>query len=125
MVRSGGSNSGTRGRLTAVETIQPCTAPILLYSDNPLAIRFLRQRLLARQPGAQFEQFQRTAGCSEGGQFLLVADEGCDEMSHRRFLTVLQEIRGKARILLLGQGRSTQELSQLLLAGVHGFVPYD
>ena len=98
---------------------------LLLHGENPLALERLMELLHpAHASILPLNSSGREALREHQFGFILVADEGSHDGSRQRLLHLVSEIRGKARILVVGRSISTFELHRLMLAGANGFILY-
>lgn len=98
--------------------------PVVLYSENPLALRYLEGLLQARWKrklccGSSLAPRLESADAS-----IFIADQGTLEVTRRKTLNIIKDLGGSARVLVIGPSNSTSDLCRLILVGVHGFVQY-
>ena len=98
---------------------------IVFYCESPLAVRYLTGLL----PGTQTSNLALRATGDEvvrthGSGFILVAEEGSQETTKRKLLSLVSELRENARTLVIGDVTSPLYLRHLFLAGIHGFIDY-
>lgn len=98
---------------------------IVFYCESPLAVRYLTGLL----PGTQTSNLAlRTRGDevvrTHGSGFILVAEEGSQETTKHKLLSLVSELRENARTLVIGNVTSPLYLRHLFLAGIHGFIDY-
>ena len=98
---------------------------IVFYCESPLAVRYLTGLL----PGTQTSNLALRATGDEvvrthGSGFILVAEEGSQETTKHKLLSLVSELRDNARTLVIGDVTSRPYLRHLFLAGIHGFIDY-
>jgi DNA-binding NarL/FixJ family response regulator len=98
---------------------------IVFYCESPLAVRYLTGLL----PGTQTSNLAPRATADEvvrthGSGFILVAEEGSQETTKHKLLSLVSELRENARTLVIGDVTSPLYLRHLFLAGIHGFIDY-
>lgn len=98
---------------------------IVFYCESPLAVRYLTGLL----PGIQTSNLSLKATGDEvvrthGSGFILVAEEGSQETTKHKLLSLVSELRENARTLVIGDVTSPLYLRHLFLAGIHGFIDY-
>jgi len=98
--------------------------PLVLYGENPLALLCLSRLLRPAQVSVVPFSCSNVWARNHSSEFILIADEGCYDISKQRVLHLVREIGERARTLVIGHSASTLHLRQLVLAGVHGFIAY-
>ena len=98
---------------------------IVFYCESPLAVQYLTGLL----PGTQTSSLAPRATADEavrthGSGFILVAEEGSQETTKHKLLSLVSELRENARTLVIGDVTSPLYLRHLFLAGIHGFIDY-
>ena len=98
---------------------------VVFYCESPLAVRYLTGLL----PGTQTSNLALRATGDEvvrthGSGFILVAEEGSQETTKHKLLSLVRELRENARTLVIGDVTSPLYLRHLFLAGIHGFIDY-
>lgn len=106
----------------------PAPLTVCLFEYNPLAARHLQQvlrcdptlQLLAREQ----EDVLKSKRGAKVQAAVVVLDQGALPTTLSNFLRVVRVRFPEAKIIVVGEPQSRQELFRLLFLGIQGFVPY-